>query len=153
MTTSSEPNDWAPELARALTAASPRAEALDDARARLANGQGEALFEALFDSFVRDDDRAAAVLTTMEALERLMARAADVGGYLMARLYPVASRYKTHATYDSIDLWMGDATSAALADRLVDLSREGVRPKLQQRYEGWAREIRARAPAPSAPAR
>lgn len=81
----------------------------------------------------------------MQTLERLWPHAADVSGYLMARLYPIASRYKDHDTYDAIELWMVGSSSVALADALVQLAAEGPRPKLQSRYVAWAASMNQRA--------
>jgi hypothetical protein len=141
MTPDSEP--WATKLAEALCAPAPSAAALEEARGRLAGGDGAALFDAMF-ARQTGDEGASRVSALMKVLERLAGVAADVGGCLMARLHPLAARHEAHSTYDAIELWMFDATSPAVADALTRLASEGVRLRLQERCRAWAGAIRSR---------
>ena len=150
MTTANSPHmdaAIAAALVTALRTPEPKEASIARARAEIAEGHGTALFSALFDQHRRESADVAiiAVGGTMQTLERLWPHAPDISGYLMARLYPVASRYKDHDTYDAIALWMDSSSSAALAEALVLLVGEGLRPKLRARYAAWAASIHQRA--------
>jgi hypothetical protein len=133
-------------LAQALGERPQDREALSQSAAQIANGKGRALFESLLDvARGQSDDETAAIPRMMSWLEAMMSARAGVAGYLMARLYPIAGQRHLHATYDAIDLWMHESTSIELANFLVKLADEGVRPKLRARYESWAKGIRDKA--------
>lgn len=133
------------ELARALSKNPRDREALSLAARWIADGGGRALFDALLD-VQRNQvvDEPAAVSGMMSLLEAMMSASVSVAGYLMARLYPIAGQRRSHATYNAIELWMSESTDVELADVLMQLANEGVRPKLRTRYEGWATNVRER---------
>lgn len=133
-------------LARALVDAPREPSALDAAAARIAAGRGAHLLAALL-AVRRIDDADAAIVETMATLEAMMPARAEVAGYLLARLFPVAGARYLHHVADAIDLHMDASVSGGLADSLQALAREGVRPRLQKRYLQWEAAIRRRARA------
>jgi hypothetical protein len=78
----------------------------------------------------------------MTSLETMMRTNPSGAGYLMARLFPIAGARYLHHIADAIDLYLVASTSDDLAKLLTRLAKEGVRPRLQKRYEMWALQIR-----------
>jgi hypothetical protein len=118
---------------------------LASARAIIDKGNGEALFKALFDSLRSEhpeSEEIPAITSLMPLLESMYDLEPVVAGYLMARLRPVASRRFFHNVADAIDLYMVSSTSEELAETLLRLAEEGVRPRLQKLYASWAAAIR-----------
>ncbi|MDI3288315.1 hypothetical protein [Polyangium sp. 15x6] len=131
------------KLARTIGENPRDRESLSLAAEQIATGNGELVFNGLFDTQRgTDGDDASAINGTMSLLESMMGTSPGVGGYLMARLYPIARRRYFHHTCDAIELWMADSTSEELAENLSRLAKEGVRPVLRRSYEAWAAQIR-----------
>ncbi len=131
-------------LARSLCDDPRDAATLSSAAEVIAEGQGRLLFEAVLearkDPMADNDD--AAIVATMSSLEKMMDANPGVAGYLMARLHPIAGARYLHATCEGIELWMWHSTSVDVAESLMRLVHEGVRPRLRKNYEKWADRIR-----------
>lgn len=82
---------------------------------------------------------------TMSLLERMMVANPTVGGYLMAKLYPLAAAAKDHTTFNAIELWMNEASSRELAGALDNLAKGPERPRMRARYQAWSDAIRRKA--------
>ncbi|NPC53682.1 hypothetical protein HPC50_42375 [Corallococcus exiguus] len=108
-------------------------------------GGGAALFDALLAQVGLNAEGYELVRRIMLLLEAAMDVEPRVAGYLMAKLYPLASQKYAHDVYDAIGLWMSNSDSMALADVLMVLSAEPVRPLLWKSYQEWAEGIRRRA--------
>jgi hypothetical protein len=81
------------ELARTLSEHPRDHESLSSAAHQIASGKGNLVFEALLDEQRhRTPDEDSAITTMMSSLEAIMDTSASVGGYLMAKLYPIACR-------------------------------------------------------------
>jgi hypothetical protein len=118
---------------------------LSAAAKAIENGNGALVLDAMLDvQRTNLADEQEVILGTMSQLEKIFDAKPEVAGYLMARLYPLASRRFLHQTCDAIALWIDHSRSPALADNLVRLSNEGVRPQLQKLYQSWAEQIRDR---------
>lgn len=130
-------------LARSLNNDPLGITALSEAAERIAAGQGRPLFDALLATWRHNEDEDAAVVAMMGSLEKMMDVSPGVAGYLMARLHPVAGRRYLHSTRDGIELWMWESRSPDVADSLMRLAQEDVRPRLRESCEEWATRIRS----------
>ncbi|WP_147469457.1 hypothetical protein [Corallococcus sp. AB045] len=108
-------------------------------------GDGASLFDALRKQVGLHAEDYELVRRLMLLLEAAMDVEPRVAGYLMARLYPLAGRKYAHDVYNAVELWMDASDSMALADALMALSEEPVRPLLRKCYREWAEGIKKRA--------
>ena len=133
------------ELAHKLSLDPHDREILSLAAQQIASGNGRFLFNALLErqrSCGGDED--ADVVFMVALLERMMDARPGVAGYLLARLMLIAR----HAhVYDGIGLSLGANPTEELADNLMLLAGEGVRPWRRNWYEKCAADIRMRAKA------
>jgi hypothetical protein len=80
----------------------------------------------------------------MKLLEELVEVDAVIAGYLMALLYPLASRQYLHETCDAIELWMHEIHDTRLAPLLKEAARRTDELDMKRRCEEWARAIESR---------
>jgi hypothetical protein len=77
----------------------------------------------------------------MAFLESVTEKDQSVGGTLMTRLYPIASRELIHEICDAIELWLERARSRQLSERLKELAADPANHEMANRYRGWAEII------------
>jgi hypothetical protein len=131
------------EIAQSIASHAWSQETLRKARALIVSGRGADLFAALH-TLQKGLSRTPS--EELMVLEKLMDEDIVVGGYLMARLFPVAARGQDHAVCDSIRLWMYESNDPKLQSALADLAREPlVRKSMRKRYDEWACVIGSRA--------
>ncbi|RKH96054.1 hypothetical protein [Corallococcus exiguus] len=123
----------------------PRSDVLSAAAQIVDDGGGASLFDGLRKQVGLHAEDYELVRRLMLLLEAAMDVEPRVAGYLMARLYPLAGRKCAHDVYNAIELWMDASDSMALADALMALSAEPVRPMLKKCYREWAEGIKKRA--------
>jgi hypothetical protein len=117
-------------------------EALAFACEHIEAGLGGSLFDGIIEAFKSDSSEAHPIVPlVMRMLEAAMDVNPKVAGYLMGRLYPLASRKRHHEVCDAIDLWMYNTTSVEVADGLRLLVAEPMRPQLRERCIRWVVEI------------
>ncbi|MFP2899321.1 hypothetical protein [Corallococcus sp. 4LFB] len=132
-------------VATELVESPHRTDVLSAATQILDEGEGASLFEALRKQVGLHAEEYELVRRIMLLLESMMDVQPRLAGYLMARLYPLAGRKYAHDVYNAIELWMKASDSVALADALMSLCAEPVRPMLRKSYQEWAEGIKKRA--------
>jgi hypothetical protein len=126
------------DLAASLCAVPIPVDALTTAVSVVRGGGGARLLKALLDrSKTIDSFPIRKVMTT---LERIVPLNAELGIYLMCKLYPLAGK-REHAVFNAIELW-ARATVSIEAIQGLELAAQESGPLFRKRFEEWSRAAR-----------